>query len=153
MRFTHKGTRITLHGLRTDLSKCTAISAGKLKGLIRRGALTHCVQMWPKSVSSPPSVQSDTVFTLSDSDLQWPAEIQNLIQQYAHVFKEPTQLPPARYCDHSIDLIPGAQPITIRPYRYAPAQKSEIERQLAEMLKNGIIRPSTDVDAARSFER
>jgi len=85
MRFTHKGTRITLHGLRTDLSKCTAISAGKLKGLIRRGALTHCVQMWPKSVSSPPSVQSDTVFTLSDSDLQWPAEIQNLIQQYAHV--------------------------------------------------------------------
>jgi len=45
MRFTHKGTRITLHGLKADLSKCTATSAGKLKGLIRRGALTHCVQM------------------------------------------------------------------------------------------------------------
>ena len=46
MRFTRKGARITLHGLKADLSKCTAISAGKIKGLIRRGALTHCIQMW-----------------------------------------------------------------------------------------------------------
>jgi hypothetical protein len=52
MRFTHKGARITFHGLKADLSKYTAISAGKLKGLIRRGALTHCIQMWPRSVSS-----------------------------------------------------------------------------------------------------
>lgn len=30
-----------------------------------------------------------------------------------------------------------------RSYRYAPAQKSEIEKQLAEMLTNGTIRPSS----------
>jgi len=121
MRFTHKGTRITLHGLKADLSKCTAISAGKLKGLIRRGALTHCVQMWPKQVPSPPPEQVHTIHALSAIDLQWPVEIQNLVHKYAHLFQEPTQLPPERYCDHSIDLLPGAQPVNIRPYRYAPA--------------------------------
>jgi hypothetical protein len=38
--------------------------------------------------------------------------------------------------------MPGAQPVNIRPYRYSPAQKDEIESQLSEMLKNGIIKPS-----------
>ena len=35
MRFTHKGTRITLHSLKADLSKCTAISANVQKGARR----------------------------------------------------------------------------------------------------------------------
>jgi hypothetical protein len=30
-----------------------------------------------------------------------------------------------------------------RPYRYAPALKDEIERQVSEMLKAGLIQPST----------
>jgi len=33
--------------------------------------------------------------------------------------------------------------VNARSYRYAPAQKSEIEKQLAEMLTNGTIRPSS----------
>ena len=32
--------------------------------------------------------------------------------------------------------------MNVRPYRYAPSQKSEIEKQLSEMLKNGVFRPS-----------
>jgi hypothetical protein len=31
----------------------------------------------------------------------------------------------------------------LRPYRYTPQQKDEIEKQVAEMLKNGIIQQST----------
>ena len=38
--------------------------------------------------------------------------------------------------------MPGAQPVNVRPYRYAPTQKTEIEKQLKEMLQLGIIRPS-----------
>jgi len=34
------------------------------------------------------------------------------------------------------------KPINIKPYRYSPTQKDEIERQIKEMLSNGIIRPS-----------
>ena len=90
MRFTRKGARITLHGLKADLSKCTAISAGKIKGLIRRGALTHCIQMWPRSVSSHVPDQDASIHTLSESPSQWPMEIQELVAQYKHVFQKPT---------------------------------------------------------------
>jgi hypothetical protein len=44
--------------------------------------------------------------------------------------------------DHAIHLIPRSVPPNIRPYRYPYAQKSEIERMVAEMLEAGIIQPS-----------
>lgn len=59
------------------------------------------------------------------------------------MFDEPSGLPPAREFDHAIPLIPGAQPVNLRPYRYNPAQKDEIEKQVAEMLKQGVIQPSS----------
>ena len=33
-------------------------------------------------------------------------------------------------------------PVNVPPYRYAQLQKDEIERQVEEMLKSGLIRPS-----------
>ena len=44
MKFTHQGTRIKLCGVSNTTTKCSAISLGKLKGMIRRGAITHCIQ-------------------------------------------------------------------------------------------------------------
>jgi hypothetical protein len=44
--------------------------------------------------------------------------------------------------DHHIPLIASATLVNVKPYRYSPAQKDEIEHQLKEMLKNGIIQPS-----------
>jgi len=73
-----------------------------------------------------------------------PPEIQSLLDQYQHIFQMPTELPPRRACcacDHTIPLIPGAQPVSARPYRYSPALKSEIETQVTEMLQSGFIRP------------
>jgi hypothetical protein len=52
-------------------------------------------------------------------------------------------LPPSREYDHHIPLIPGVKPVNVKPYRYSPTQKDEIERQIKEMLANGIFRPST----------
>ena len=51
-------------------------------------------------------------------------------------------MPPSREFDHQIPLLLGVKPINIKPYRYSPTQKDEIERQIKEMLSNGIIRPS-----------
>ncbi|WVZ95539.1 LOW QUALITY PROTEIN: hypothetical protein U9M48_041292 [Paspalum notatum var. saurae] len=70
-----------------------------------------------------------------------PLEGQRLLSEFEALFAEPTELPPPRHCDHEIPLIAGAQPVNVRPY--APALKSEIEKQVSDMLSTGVIQPST----------
>lgn len=69
--------------------------------------------------------------------------IKQLVQEYADLFKEPSGLPPKRPYDHTIPLIPGAQPFRLRPNRYTPEQKDEIEKQVEEMLRSGVIQHSS----------
>lgn len=71
-----------------------------------------------------------------------PPEVQDILDEFAAVFRVLTELPPSRSCDHSIPLVPGASPVNVRPYRFAPALKTEIEKQVQEMLTNGIIQKS-----------
>jgi hypothetical protein len=68
---------------------------------------------------------------------------QPLLEQFRNVFKEPRGLPPARPYDNRIHLLPGTTPKVVRPYRYPHLQKDELERQYSEMLRQGIIHPST----------
>ena len=44
--------------------------------------------------------------------------------------------------DFCIDLEPGTRPISIPPYRMAPAELRELKAQLQELLGKGFIRPS-----------
>jgi hypothetical protein len=76
---------------------------------------------------------------------QLPEEVEQILKQFQAVFEEPVGLPPRRLCDHSIPLIPGAQPVNKKSYRYNPQLKTEIERQIVEMLESGVIRISTSV--------
>jgi hypothetical protein len=69
-------------------------------------------------------------------------DLQSLLHKYNSIFSIPQGLPPPREYDHQIPLLPGAQPFRMRPYRYAPALKSEIEHQVAKMLKSGIVQHS-----------
>jgi hypothetical protein len=64
------------------------------------------------------------------------------VHQFGNIFQSPTKLPPQRALDHHIPLIPGAAPVNVKPYRYSPAQKDEIETQFKDMLSNGVIQPS-----------
>lgn len=57
-----------------------------------------------------------------------PEQLQSLLPRLAHVFALPQGLPPMRDCDHHIPLVLGARPVQMRPYRYAPALKTEIEK-------------------------
>jgi hypothetical protein len=72
-----------------------------------------------------------------------PKEIVVLLDEFVVTFEAPAALPPERQCDHVIPLVPGATPVHIRPYRYPPSLKDEIEKQVAEMLAKGLIQPST----------
>jgi hypothetical protein len=78
-----------------------------------------------------------------ESPTQLPDEVVQILKQFQVVFEEPVGLPPRRLCDHSIPLIPGAHPVNKKPYRYNPQLKSEIERQIVEMLESGVIQIST----------
>ncbi|KAD5960858.1 hypothetical protein E3N88_12330 [Mikania micrantha] len=66
-----------------------------------------------------------------------------VVCEYPDVFPDELPgLPPDREIEFSIDLIPGAQPISKAPYRMAPLELKELKEQLQELLELGFIRPS-----------
>lgn len=67
-----------------------------------------------------------------------------LLEDYADIFQSPVSLLASRLQDHRILLLLGANPINVRPYRYPHFQKEKIEHQVSEMLKTGVIRPSSN---------
>jgi hypothetical protein len=72
-----------------------------------------------------------------------PPEIQKL-SQFSDVFATKVSYRPTRPFYHSIPLLPGARPVHIGPYRYAPHLKDEIEAQVQDMLDNGLIQHSSN---------
>ena len=52
-------------------------------------------------------------------------------------------LPPEREIEFCIDIVPGTDPISMPPYRMAPAELNELKEQLQELFDKGFIRPST----------
>ena len=77
--------------------------------------------------------RDDTVFEI-------PAKLQPLMEKFDSI---PDQLPPSCDIEHHITLREGADPVKVRPYRYAHYQKEEIERQVHAMINTGIIQPSS----------
>eukprot|EP00253_Pinus_taeda_P027959 PITA_27959 len=70
-------------------------------------------------------------------------EMQQILNYHLPVFDKPHELPPSRGDhDHSITLVPGAQPPNVRPYRFPFTQKNEIEKIIKELLEAGVICPS-----------
>ena len=51
-------------------------------------------------------------------------------------------LPPKSEIKFAIDLIPGAGPVSISPYRMTPAELAELKKQLEDLLEKQFIRPS-----------
>ncbi|XP_061364975.1 uncharacterized protein LOC133308371 [Gastrolobium bilobum] len=71
-----------------------------------------------------------------------PVAVWEILLQFQSVFQLPQGLPPSRNCDHAIHLVAGAQPVNVRPYRYAHHQKEEIKKQVSDLLASGFIRES-----------
>lgn len=68
--------------------------------------------------------------------------VNTILKEFSEVFQEQIQLPPKRTQVHRINLLPEHGPANVRPYKYPHHQKEEIERQVEELLKAGVIRPS-----------
>lgn len=66
-----------------------------------------------------------------------------IVWEFPDVFPEEiTGLPPIREIDFTIKLLLGTAPISIAPYRMAPAELGELKTQLQELLDKGFVRPS-----------
>lgn len=68
--------------------------------------------------------------------------IQVIISQFTPIFLKPTTLPPPRQITHHINLLPSTKPLNVFPHRYPYFQKSEIEKQVSNLLDSGLIRVS-----------
>lgn len=119
LRFTHNNRRITLRGVQSTPPKCGLVKLKKLRGLLRQGVVSQIMQI----LAATPSKGNGTirqVATTFDTLLSYPAVVQQLLTAFRKLFQEPPTLPPSRPQDHQIPLLPGAQPVQVRPYRYTP---------------------------------
>ena len=65
------------------------------------------------------------------------------VSDFSDVFPEELPgLPPYREIKFDIDVVPGATPTFITPYKMAPLELKELKLQLQELLEKGFIRPS-----------
>lgn len=135
MKFNHLGQAIEL---RADVKNGPEpVSAPQVKHLIRTGstsALFH-LSLLPTNHPDPPQ-----------HHLPHPVPaIEALLHHYQHIFQTPPTLPPLREVTHRINLLPSTSLVNVRPYRYPYFQKTEIERQVSDLLSAGLIRPSTSL--------
>eukprot|EP00253_Pinus_taeda_P002642 PITA_02642 len=66
-----------------------------------------------------------------------------VVQEFADVFPEEIPgLPPRRDLDFTIELVPGAAPVSRAPYRMSVPELIELKMQLQELLEKKYIRPS-----------
>lgn len=133
LSFWYKEKKVKLQGLKVRLDKCLPLTGDQFFSLQKDDAIWCVVQLY--SLSKEKQNQASSVVL--------PKEIQKLIDQFKGLFAEPSGLPPSRVYDHTIPLITGAQPFKLRPYRYTPAQKDEIEKQVLHLLKNQMIQESS----------
>lgn len=68
--------------------------------------------------------------------------MEGLLSQFRKVFADLVGLPPDYSMVHHIPLKEGIDLVNVRPYRYPHVMKREIEQQVVEMLKTGVIRPN-----------
>ena len=94
--------------------------------MVRKGYIYHLIRVHDIKAEAP-TLQSVPV-----------------VNEFPDVFPEELPgLPPDREIEFTIDVLPDTQPISIPPYRMAPAELTELKEQLRDLLEKGFIRPST----------
>ena len=67
-----------------------------------------------------------------------------VVNEFFDVFPEDLLgLPPDGEIEFEIELAPGTEPISIAPYRMAPAELKELKVQMEELLSKGFVKTST----------
>ncbi|XP_042032226.1 uncharacterized protein LOC121778901 [Salvia splendens] len=135
LEFTHKERPITLKGVVPPPRKIDRTSLAALMSPSIGLEVFEIMLLEPETTITTQDVREDF-----PADLTPP--ITTVLETFRPVFNMPSGMPPSRPYDHRVHLLPGTKPINVRPYRYPYFQKNEIERQVKEMLEQGIIQRS-----------
>jgi hypothetical protein len=76
--------------------------------------------------------QDDTQPTQLTQNL--PTVVEQLLNNYLTVFKQPHNLTSSRPHDHRIPLLPNTSPVNVKPYRYPHSQKEAMTEIIRDML-------------------
>lgn len=118
MRFRHQGKRITLRGVTDDTTTCSIIASKQLKGLLRKGAIAHMIEL---------NHMEDTSVTPVGTV---PDEVQALITANQNLFQEPANLLPHRTFDHSILSCQDQNQSTSSRTDIIPCQRQRLKPRL-----------------------
>lgn len=128
IQFHSNGQLINLCGLSSNTATVQEISMDTLSKWMQGNVVWSLAVLEPIAPDVPPSHSP---------------QVEQVLQQYQTVFIDPKALPPSRAHDHHIPLLPNTTQMNSRPYRYSPLHKTEIERQVTELLQAGLISHST----------
>ncbi|XP_070017362.1 uncharacterized protein [Nicotiana sylvestris] len=109
----------------TDFVPSRVISFLKAQRMVEKGCLSYLAFVRDVGAETP---SIDSVPIVRDFPDVFPADLPSM--------------PPDRNIDFGNDLVPGMQPISILPYRMAPAELKELKEKLQELLDKGLIRPN-----------
>lgn len=127
MQFSHKGVPITIKGIHAASLTLQELSMEKAVKWSIGNDIWVCALLT----------------TFPDPDQEVDPAIKEVLNEFQDVFAPPTKLPPSRFYDHSIPILPDSIPVNSRSYRYSPLHKDEIEKQVRQLLDAGLITPST----------
>ncbi|GBG59915.1 hypothetical protein CBR_g66721 [Chara braunii] len=99
----------------------------------------------PSVESTPPSHADADAEELARYTADFEPAVHDLIREYHDVFPSSFSyagIPPMRYVEHSIQLVPDYRVHHQAPYRLSIPEATELKRQLEELLRLGFIKPS-----------
>jgi hypothetical protein len=118
-----EGRPVEIQGVQRKVSLCF-ISTMKVKRCLRQGCRLYVVE----AVNERKGPSLDQYPVLSEFQDVFPNKLPGL--------------PPERELDFTIDLKPGAEPISKTEYRMTAPELCELQMQLKELLDLGLVRPS-----------
>ena len=141
MEFVIEGKKHVLRGSFAK-AKLKTISSRGVQKLISQGSECSMVQLCSLQLRGAPDLHcfSNGIKVIKEDSIH--EAVQELLEQYEHLFKEPTGLPPHRTHDHKIPLKEGTSAVNVRPYRHSSFQKDVVEKMTNELLGTGLIQCS-----------
>eukprot|EP00253_Pinus_taeda_P022952 PITA_22952 len=120
------GNKKEMQGIKRPV-QVRPITANQLAKCVRKGCQIYAVQVGYADSKDKTAILNNIL----------------VIQEFTDVFPEEIPgLPPKRNIDFTIELVPGAAPVSRAPYRMSVPELTELKMQLQELLDKNYIRPS-----------